>query len=480
MDTPNLGLTAFNLSLTALCLAGQSLMHLSFLARLTAKKQKRWLFAVYFPLLCLLEALFTRLSLPNILGIAAQALILYALSRLALANRPAISVIATLFAIYISQLSFGIINSIEAILLPRLVGRPLLYLVLLLATAAALALCAASYAAVLRSFSLAHDSQTPYVGLLLFPALFFFIAEWYILRTAYSTVALPFRPTLIEAGKHAALLLLQTLGLAALLCTLYAYRQLCRSFQAQAALQSLAQASHAQKTYIAEAQARYEQTKAFRHDIKNHLAVLDGLLQNGKLPESRAYLQKLEAVSARLSFPYHTGNPIVDILLSEKLSLAETNGIAAEISLLLPTPCGIDDLDLCVLFANALDNALAACEEANPAPIAGRHGKEANPARIAGGRQEEANAARIAGSRQEETKFIRITGDRQGDYYLLSFENTCPDTPLPPIGTGLSNIRSVAEKYHGAMMAEKTGTRFSLNVLLDISLHTESIPAQTP
>ena len=127
-------------------------------------------------------------------------------------------------------------------------------------------LCAGCYYAVLKLLAWTEDSQTPYIGLLLFPGLFFFAAELYILQTAYSF----FAPiiSLEEVGRHSTLLLLQVMGLAALLCTLYAYRQLCRGFQAQAELQSLTQAAHEQKVYIAEAQARYEQTKSFRHDIK--------------------------------------------------------------------------------------------------------------------------------------------------------------------------------------------------------------------
>ena len=209
----------------------------------------------------------------------------------------------------------------------------------------------------------------------------------------------------------------------------------------RAALQSLEQATQAQKNYIAEAQRRYEQTKAFRHDIANHLSVLNGLLNSGELDESKAYLNKLKTVSASLSFPYQTGNPVVDILLSEKLGLAKE--ITAEVSLLLPRPCGMDDFDLCVIFANALDNAINACQSA------------------------------------EGTKLIRIRGERQGDFYILAFENTCSDEPLPPAGIGLSNIKAVTEKYHGAMLTEKIERRFSLNVLLNISLHPENISEQT-
>ena len=68
-----------------------------------------------------------------------------------------------------------------------------------------------------------------------------------------------------------------------------------------------------------------------------------------------------------MSFPYQTGNPVVDILPREKLGLAKE--IAAEVSLVLPKSCGIDDFDLCVLFANALDNAIAACRSNDGAKV---------------------------------------------------------------------------------------------------------------
>lgn len=418
----------FGLCLDALCLGGQSVLHVIFVRSLTGKEQKIWHFAVYFAALCLIEAIADRLILGEVLAVCAGIAALYGVSRIALGNRRPISWLAAVLAFYVSQLSFGIINSAEAVIFPRLIGSPALYLLLLAALAVFFVICACCYTAVLKLLALPEDSQTPYIGLLLFPGLFFFAAELYILRTSYH-----FLPSSLsrEAGKHGALLLLQIMGLAALLCTLYAYRHLRQGLQARTALQSLAQAAEVQKVYIAEAQARCERTKAFRHDIKNHLSVLGGLLSSGKLDESRTYLEKLEAASTSLSFPYQTGNPVVDILLGEKLGLAKE--IAAEVSLVLPRPCGIDDVDLCVIFANALDNAIRACQSG-------------------GGAQS-----------------IRVNGKQQGDFYMLTFENTCPDGPMPPEGTGLSNIRSAAEKYHGAVLTEKSGCRFSLNVLLNIS-----------
>ncbi len=432
----------FSLFLDGLCLFGQSVLHIFFVSRLTGKKQKISHFAIYFFLFCTMQWIFTEFALSGMMAIGAELLVLYSMNHLVLRNRRSVSWAAAIFAVYISQLSFGIINSAEAMLFPNIVGKILLYPMLFLATLTAFAICTCCYAATLKFISLSGDHQTQYVGLLLFPGLFFFAAEMYILQTSYSVI--PSSVSLEEAGKHGALLLLQILGLGALLCTLYVYQRLCHSLQTQAALQSLSQAAQTQKVYIAEAQMRYEQTRAFRHDIRNHLSVLDGLLSSGKLEEGKAYLQKLKTVSASLSFPHQTGNTVVDILLGEKLGLAESNGIMVEVSLLLPKPCGVDDFDLCVIFANALDNAISACQT-------------------------------IKGA-----KSIRIYGERQGDFYMLAFDNTCVGEPMPPIGTGLANIKSVAEKYHGAMLTEKKGQHYSLNILLNISLHPESISNQKP
>ena len=423
----------FSFILNGFTIILQSIIHLLFTGHLTGKKIYVWHFAVYLIFVCSVEQIFTEFSLPTLLAVSLEIVILYLINHLLLGNPKFVSLIASVFAVYISQLSFGIVNSIEAILFPALVGKPLLYFLIVCATLIAFAICSFCYITVLKLLSFQEDRQTSNVGLLLFPSLFFLAAELYILQTSYSQ--LPYIFSLAEYGKHLVLLSLQILGLTGLVFTLYAYKRVCQNLKLQEMLTAAALAAESQKTYITEAKMRYEQTKAFRHDIKNHLLVLDKLLSNGNLEESRAYLKKMETVSSALSFPYQTGNPVVDILLSEKLELAKTDGIEAAVSMILPSSCGIDDFDLCIIFANALDNAIKACQSV------------------------------------KETKFISITGEQQGDFYMLEFENTCLDGSLCPPGTGLSNIRAVAEKYHGAVPVEKANSHFHLNVLLNISLH---------
>lgn len=432
----------FNIGLNSSCLLVQSIMHIFFVSSLTGKVRKVWHFFVYLILLAGLEWIAGQTAADWMLVIGAETAVLYMMSRFGLGNGHAASWIAAILAVYVSQLSFGMINSAETLLFPYCVGSPMLYVLIILATAAAFAVSTGCYVMILKFVSLKKDSQTSDIGFLLLPVLFFFASELYIIQTEYTQIfyqdLFPAH-MLDEAEKQTALFSLQALGLGALLCTLYAYQRICRGFQMKAALSSLTQAVETQKAYISEAQVRYDKTRAFRHDIKNHLSVLSGLLNHGKYEEGEAYLKKLQIVSDTLSSPCQTGNPIVDIVLGEKLRMAEADGITTEISLCLPKSCKIDDFDLCVIFANALDNAVNACRFV------------------------------------EEGKFLRITGERQGDFYMLGFENRCLEGPLPPMGIGLSNIKTVAEKYHGAVMTEKSGDRFYLNVLLNVSTYEGEI-----
>lgn len=421
----------FSICFGVMYLAVQSVMHIAFVCRLTGKKERVWHFLVYFSLLFIMECLFHEFELNGSFCIGVWIFILYGVSRLVIKNRRSVSGIAAIFAIYISLLSTGAVNSVQQLIFPKLVGTLLLYFLLIASVAVSSVICAGCYAAVLKFLPVGEGGRVSYIELLLFPGIFFLAAELYIQRTAYSQASFLVSPA--EYGEHLALLSLQVLGLLAFFCTLYAYRKVCYSFQAQVKLDSLTQAVKMQKKYISEALTRHERTKAFRHDVKNHLTVLSGLLNSGQTQKAKDYLSKMETVSAVLSFPYQTGNPAVDILLAEKLGMAEDYGIAVDVSFFLPKSCGIDDFDLCVIFANALDNAILACQLT------------------------------------KEEKYIRLSGERQGDFYMLGFENNCLAEPEIQEGTGLSNIRAVAEKYHGAMVTEKRGEHFSLNVLLDIS-----------
>ena len=432
-----------------LSITGEGILHIFFVGRFTKKNPDWKSYLSYLFSLYVIQGVALALHAGH-LTVLWELLPLYLISRFALKNRRPDACIAAVLAVYIAQLSTGVMNAVEILLFPKVSPSMLLmYVLVILGELFALALRMCCFLLVVRWFSLAEGEKSA-IWILLPPGLFLFAAELYILETSYNGVGLDS----IEPGKQAALLALQLLSLSTLLSALYAWRRICRSFQAQAAIALLKQETQAQKMYVAEAKMRDEQTKSFRHDIQNHLSVLDGLLKSQKIYQAQEYLQKLEATANALSFPWHTGNPVVDILLGEKENLARSRGIQIEVSLILPQPCGVEDLDFCIIFSNAMDNAIRA----------GTADK-----------QEDSLCREM---------FIRITGERQGDFYLLTFENTCLSQPRREIGIGLSNVRAVAERYNGTMeieiKSEAGGFLFRLYVLLDISIHADDRSSQKP
>ena len=168
----------FSLCLDGLCLGGQAVMHILFTGGLAGKKPGARHFAAYFFLLCVIEILFQKfISNGGIIPIGAGVLALYIVSRFGLGNPPPVSWLAAVLAFYISQLSFGIINCVESVVFPYFVGEPLLYLLLLAALALFFLLSACCYAAAWKLLAWTEHSQAYYIGLLLFPGLFFLAAE---------------------------------------------------------------------------------------------------------------------------------------------------------------------------------------------------------------------------------------------------------------------------------------------------------------
>ena len=111
----------------------------------------------------------------------------------------------------------------------------------------------------------------------------------------------------------------------------------------------------------------YSDRKNIRHDMKNILSVIGSLAEQENPRESRElqeYLGALGQTMERLELPFHTGNQVVDALLSRKFREAQEilPGLELDVQrLILPSTVRVRSYDLGILLGNALDNAFAAC-----------------------------------------------------------------------------------------------------------------------
>jgi len=344
----------------------------------------------------------------------------------------------------IMRLCYGIVNSSFCILYPlmssfdqKLVGVAFM----LLGNTAALLSAAFCYHMVHTYFLHSETTKKQYVLMILTPILMLFLMDEYINSAIYGSADLINEGEIIIAPSHYQMFAIQLLGMASLFCILFAYKKLLQNFRLNTELSLLEQQEHSLNRYVEEAKARYEETKSFRHDIKNHITIVRELLQNGRWEQALNYITDMEDITEELSFPCTTNNPVVDILVGNKLGIAKSMKIDVCCLLRLPYPCLVRDLDFGIILSNALDNAIHACKNMDSGM----------------------------------GKYIRVTGRVQGDLVLLEIENSYQGKGAFKKGTGLSNINAVAEKYHGAMNIKTQGTSFLLSVLLIIPQHPESI-----
>ena len=349
----------------------------------------------------------------------------------------------------IMLLCYGIVKSLISLLCPFLpvVFHDTASIAFMLASeAVSLALTGFCYYMVYRYFSDYTTVEMQQMFLVFIPILMIFITSEYInmVEFEYQVKILaedgPFEYLL----NHWQLLAMNFLGLASLFCILFSYKKLQQNFRLSTEISLLEQQEHFLNQYVEEAKARYDRTKSFRHDIRNHIAVVKKLLQSEKLEEAVTYMEDMDDMAEKMSFPCSTNNPVVDILVGNKLGIAKSMGIDVGCSLLLPYPCSIKDIDICIVLSNALDNAIHAVKSLDV-------GTE---------------------------KYIRVSGRIQGDFLMMEIENSFQGKGVFKKGTGLLNVNAVAEKYGGAMSIETRGKVFVLHVLLIISQHPEGIPQQ--
>ena len=99
--------------------------------------------------------------------------------------------------------------------------------------------------------------------------------------------------------------------------------------------------------------------RSLRHDMNNHMSVLQGLLSMQEYDDAKNYLSTItEELAVANSFIF-TDNKVLSVMLNNKISKAHQLGITFDTELLTSaTP--FSDSDLCAVVGNILENAIEA------------------------------------------------------------------------------------------------------------------------
>ncbi len=204
----------------------------------------------------------------------------------------------------------------------------------------------------------------------------------------------------------------------------------------------------------------YDGIRSVKHDMKNHMAVLQNLMQNrclsdssGEGEEIQHYFDGIYQSVEQLDSKVYTGNTVADAVIGSKFSYAvkQIKGIRLDAgSFILSDAVTIEAYDMGIILNNGLDNAIEAC-------------------------------IRMQEKRPDEEIYITLRSFKAKNMYFIEIENSFDgvalfhmDSGLPIStkedkevhGIGLKNIRKCAVKYGGDMDCIVKGNKFILSVMV--------------
>ena len=193
---------------------------------------------------------------------------------------------------------------------------------------------------------------------------------------------------------------------------------------------------------------KYRQSIEILHDVSKHIRSIEGLYNAGEKEQALQYTKEIDTILKPLIPAEYSGNPMLNILLSDKKQLAVSQGIHFHIRI---EKAGLDfmaPMDVTTLFGNLLENAIEAC----------RHCQGKKDVYVSVHSHNEMLSIRIGNTVEWEVKLqngrpVRESGDRSG------------------IGT--LNVERCVEKYGGSILYRNEIGRFYCDILLNKWEHVD-------
>ena len=198
-----------------------------------------------------------------------------------------------------------------------------------------------------------------------------------------------------------------------------------------------------QEAYYQDLEKNQLEIRKLKHDLNNHLSVVGNYLEDNQVEEAKEYFSELSTVYANQRRDF-CKNQLVNNVLNVKYQQAQEHGIDCFINIDVSTLIGIDDISLCTIFANTLDNAIEACQKID------------NP-------QERKLSLKARYHRgcfsYEITNTTAALLTRNGQLFTTKADKKNH-------GFGLANVREIVENYEGTLEIKTSEQEFSLLLVI--------------
>ena len=210
----------------------------------------------------------------------------------------------------------------------------------------------------------------------------------------------------------------------------YLFNKLATLYDQKSQFMMLQHEKTLQTKYYNELDAKYTEYRQLAHDVNRHLGVLNELYCKGDIIKAEEYSAKIKKFFDSSKMAIHTNNKIINILVNDKIALAQKNHIEFIYNCEDTDLSFIDDVDLTIILSNLLDNAFEECINNN---------SENNKINLCICQINNFNIINLANT--------CLTSPRKKAYHYLS-------TKSGHSGIGMVNVENTVKKYNGTYLNE--------------------------
>lgn len=171
----------------------------------------------------------------------------------------------------------------------------------------------------------------------------------------------------------------------------------------------------------------YDEQRKQLHDFKNHMACLQGLLEENAYIAASEYLRIVNDGWIDETNYINVNHPIVNSVLNQKYKQAHKKGIAMVMLVNNLNSIPMKDEDIVIILSNLLDNAIEACEKVTL----------------------QSKIIRVRFWYEDNSIFISTKNPVDNPPKMINGKIYTTKTDDKTHGIGLGNIKSVVEKYGG-------------------------------
>lgn len=206
-------------------------------------------------------------------------------------------------------------------------------------------------------------------------------------------------------------------------------------------IEILEKQAHMQYEYYLAQEQKYNATVHILHDVDKHIKSIEQLCAIGENVETTEYVKEIKNMLEPLIPIKYTGNPILDILLTDKAAISKEKNIKFDIKVDNINMDFLEAIDTTTIFGNLIDNAIEAVEK------------------VEGDR-----CIRISILPYHEMVIVRI----ENTSLPLKWRNGFPVSEKGKNhGIGLLNVKRSIEKYDGDISFQQKNGIVTVDVLLN-------------